>query len=110
MMHGPINETHSHREEIHTVAHIDFMPDRLNSTLPPLRRYLAHASRDPDVARVELLQQINAPNHFTLLETLKDKRAYDAHVEATYTREFRSAIQPALGSPYDERLHVEFAL
>ncbi len=86
-----------------TVAHIDFMPNH-TQTVTVLEAYVARESHDPGVTHVELLQSITAPNHFTLLETFRDKAAYDGHIEAGYTRNFRAGIAPALGSPYDERL------
>ena len=95
-------------EAIHTVTHIDFMPSKIGAEAA-LDRYLATASHDPDVVYIELLQQMSAPNHFTLLETLKNQSAYNAHVEAPYTRRFRAEIHDALGSPYDERLFREYA-
>lgn len=94
-------------EAIHTVTHIDFMPSKLGAEAA-LAPYLAEARRDPNVVRIELLQSLSAPNHFTLLETLRNMAAYNAQGEAAYTRRFRFAIQDALGSPYDERLFHEY--
>jgi quinol monooxygenase YgiN len=36
----------------------------------------------------------------------ENRAAFDAHLEAEHTREFRGKLQPMLGSPFDERLHV----
>ena len=94
-------------QAIHTVTHIDFMPSK-TSAEAALDRYLADAAHDPDMLHIELLQQMGAPNHFTLLETLRNQAAYNAHSEAAYTRRFRAAIEDALGSPYDERLFREY--
>ena len=83
------------------------MPDK-GSAEAALAPFLAQAHLDPNVLHIELLQSISAPNHFTLLETLRNQAAYNAHIEAAYTRHFRAAIQDALGSPYDERLFREY--
>jgi hypothetical protein len=32
-------------------------------------------------------------------------RAFDAHVSALHTVTFRTALQPFIGAPYDERLY-----
>jgi quinol monooxygenase YgiN len=44
-------------------------------------------------------------NHFQLIEVFRDMRAFDAHVSAAHTMQFRTTLQPLLGAPYDERLY-----
>ena len=88
------------------VTHVDFMPDHLQS-VAALEQYVARERRDAGVVRVDLLQQEGAGNHYTLVETFRDRAAYDAHSEAEYTRRFRAGIVDALGSPFDQRLFRE---
>ncbi len=57
--------------------------------------------------RILVLQQDGRPNHFTLLEEWRAQADYDTHLGAAHTRHFREALQPMLGSPFDERLHTE---
>ena len=45
------------------------------------------------------------PNHFQLIETFEDLEAFDDHVSAQHTVDFRTATAPFLGAPYDERLY-----
>ena len=92
--------------EITAVTHVDFMPDHLHS-VAALQHYVARERRDPGVVRVDLLQQEGATNHYTLVETFRDRAAYDAHEEEEYTRRFRAGIVDALGSPFDQRLFHE---
>jgi hypothetical protein len=33
-------------------------------------------------------------------------QAFDAHVSAQHTLDFRNDIQPFIGAPYDERLYL----
>jgi quinol monooxygenase YgiN len=54
---------------------------------------------------VEILQQVGRPNHFTIVEEWKDNNAYDTHVSAQHTRDFRTSLQSMLGAPFDERPH-----
>jgi quinol monooxygenase YgiN len=93
-------------QPITAVTHIDFMPNHTDA-VPALTAYVAHASHDPNLLHIELFQQISAPNHYTLIETLRNRAAYNAHVTAAYTLKFRTIISPALGSPYDERLQTQ---
>jgi quinol monooxygenase YgiN len=52
-----------------------------------------------------VLQQIGAPNHFTLVEGWADRGAFEAHEASAAARALRAKLQPILGSPFDERLH-----
>ena len=96
-------------QPITAVTHIDFMPGHLDA-VPGLIAYVVQASDDPNILHVELFQQIGATNHYTLVETFRNRAAYNVHVAAPYTLKFRSIISPALGAPYDERLQTQVAI
>jgi quinol monooxygenase YgiN len=99
----------SPHQPIVDVVHIDFMPGHTDA-VPALTAYVAHASHDPNVLHIELYQQISAPNHYTLVETFRNLAAYNALISEPYTLSFRNLISPALGSPFDERLHTQVAI
>jgi quinol monooxygenase YgiN len=40
-----------------------------------------------------------------IVEVWESQQAFDAHIAAAHTVQFRQQIDPMLGSPYDERLH-----
>jgi quinol monooxygenase YgiN len=44
-------------------------------------------------------------NHFTVIETWQSQKAFDAHVAAPHTRQYRDEVQPLTGSPLDERVY-----
>ena len=52
-----------------------------------------------------MVQQTNRPNHFTVIEAWKDRKAYDASRSADAQRQFRDKLGPMLGALYDERLY-----
>jgi quinol monooxygenase YgiN len=89
-----------------TVAsHVD-VPPPMRETLEPMLRSLADASRkESGNLRFEVQQQANRVNHFTVVEAWADQKAYEAHVVASHTRQFRDALGPMLGALYDERLY-----
>ena len=89
-----------------TVAtHVD-VPPPSRETLEPLLKALAEASRkEGGNRRFEVQQQANRPNHFTVVETWSDQKAYDSHVLASHTRQFRDKLGPMTGALYDERLY-----
>lgn len=86
------------------VTHVDVPPPFKDTTVPMLRQ-LAEASRkDAGNKRFEALQQANRPNHFTVVEAWADRKAYESHVLADHTRQFRDKLGPMSGALYDERL------
>ena len=67
---------------------------------------LADASRKGDGnVRFEVVQQTSRPNHFTVVEAWKDRKAYDARGSAGPQRAFRDKLGPMLGALYDERIY-----
>jgi quinol monooxygenase YgiN len=50
------------------------------------------------------LQGATRLNHFTIVETWQNQKAFDAHATAAHTRQFRDTVNPVLGSPMDQRL------
>jgi quinol monooxygenase YgiN len=87
------------------ITHVDVIPQFTAPAIELLSDYQTESRRDAGADRIEVLQQIGRPNHFTIEEKWNDGNAYDKHVSASHTREFRAKLQPMLGAPYDERLH-----
>jgi quinol monooxygenase YgiN len=90
---------------VYVVTHVDVIPPRLNDTLPLLGPMAEAGRKDPGNGRLEVLQQPNRPNHFTLVEIWSNKRQLEAHQSQPRTIQFRESIQPFIGALYDERLY-----
>lgn len=74
--------------------------------LPIHARGGAETSRkDAGNVRFEVWQQTSRQNHSTIVEVWQDQPAFEAHVRAGHTRQFREKFQPLSGSLYDERLY-----
>ena len=91
-------------DRIYVVTHVDTLPGN-GPAAKLLQQYVADSRKDKGAVRIELLDQISRTNHFSLVEVWENQGAYDAHIAAAHTRQFREQIQPMLGSPFDERLH-----
>jgi quinol monooxygenase YgiN len=52
------------------------------------------------------MQLVNRPNHFTVVETWRDRAAFDTHGMTGPTRRFREHLGPMSGALYDERLYM----
>ena len=94
--------------EMYVVTHIDTIPDtsgKAPTAAQLLRQLAADTAKEPGCVRFEVLQQADRENHFTVIGVWKDEKSFHDHEAAAHTKRFRDAIQPMLGSPFDERLH-----
>src|SRR5215471_4506483 len=89
---------------VSVVSHVDVSPD---PRVAGMLRSLAEASRKEDGnLRFDVVQHTMRANHFTVVETWRDQKAFDAHVAAAHTRQYRDELQPLTGSPLDERVYT----
>ena len=91
--------------KIYVVTHVDLTPNYIADGTPLLLKYAADSRKDKGAVRFELLGQVGRKNHFTIVSVWENQAAFDAHLEASHTKQFREKLQPMLGSPLDERLH-----
>jgi quinol monooxygenase YgiN len=91
------------RAAVTVVSHVDVNQD---PKVPLMLRRLAEASRrETGNLRFDVLQHTMRANHFTVVETWRDRQAFDAHVAAAHTKQYRDELQPMTGSPLDERVY-----
>jgi quinol monooxygenase YgiN len=90
---------------IYVVTLVDVTPNYANDAAKLLRQYAADSRKDTGSARFELLGDLSRKNHFAFVSVWGNQAAFDAHLEANHTKQFREKLQPMLGSPFDERLH-----
>lgn len=95
------------RQQVTVVTHLDVARVALDRALGLFDDYIKTSRAEPGSVSVEVLRQVNAPNHFTLVEVWADRAAYDAHISAPATRDFHRQLDPLLGSPHDERLFTD---
>jgi quinol monooxygenase YgiN len=90
---------------IYVVAHVDIIPPETAAGTKLVQQYVGDTRKDKGVVRVEASSEISRGNHISIVEVWQNQKAFDEHVAAAHTRQFRQQIDPKLGSPYDERLH-----
>ena len=89
---------------VSVISHVDVAP---NPAVAPMLARLAQASRqEPGNLRFDVLQHTMRANHFTVIETWQNQKAFDAHVAAAHTKQYRNDLQPMTGSPLDERVYT----
>jgi quinol monooxygenase YgiN len=92
-------------KNVYIVTHIDVMPKFSDDAGKAIQKYAADSRKDKGAVSVEGLVQDGRPNHFTIVEVWQSREAFEAHAGQTHAREFREALHPMLGAPFDERLH-----
>ena len=89
---------------VHVVTHVDVSNPA--ATVALLTK-LADASRaEAGCVRFDVLQHTMRANHFTVVESWASQQAYEAHVAAAHTKQYRDELQPLTGSPLDERVYA----
>ena len=94
------------RGSILVVTHIDVIPTNLDQAVPVLQSFAAESKDDPGVVSFQLITWTPTTNHFQLIQIYNSLGAFNRHVQAPHTIAFRSAIQPFIGAPYDERIYI----
>ena len=88
---------------MYVVTHVDVIPPRKDDGIAAVRQLADDSRLHEGNLRFEVVQQINRPNHFTVVEIWKDAQATEAHSMAPATRQFRDKLAPATGALYDTR-------
>jgi quinol monooxygenase YgiN len=96
----------SSRGAIWVVTHIDVPPASKDACIAELKTLTEASRREAGNLMFEVVQQINRPNHFTVVEIWQNAKAFDAHGTAEHTRRFRANLGPMLGAPYEERVYM----
>jgi quinol monooxygenase YgiN len=92
-------------DRIYVVTHVDIIPPEAAAGTKLVQQYVADTRKDPGIVRIEASSEISRGNHISIVEVWQNQKAFDDHIAAAHTRQFRQQLDPKLGSPYDERLH-----
>ncbi len=101
----PSGSQHAETSQVFVITHVDSDPQFVGQITPLLDAFVKDSRQDSGVQTFAVLSQTPTPNHFQLVESFADLQAFDAHVSAQHTVEFRNSTAAFLGAPYDERLY-----
>ncbi len=102
--HG-VNSLRAPDRAIVVVTHVDVPPPKKDECIAALKTLVADSRKEAGSVRFDVFQQGNRPNHFSVVEIWKSQMAYDAHITAAPTKNFRDQLTPMSGALYDERLY-----
>jgi len=89
----------------YVLTHVDVFPTFKDQAAALVKAQAEAARKDDGNLRYDVLQWDGHPNHFTLVEVWRDRKAFDASVTAPHNKEFRDKLTPLEGALYDERLY-----
>jgi quinol monooxygenase YgiN len=92
-------------DAMYVVTHVDVFPAGKDQAADLVKAQAEAARKDDGNLRYDVLQWDGHPNHFTLVEAWRDRKAFDASAAAAHTKEFRQKLTPLEGALYDERLY-----
>lgn len=87
------------------VTHVDVIPPQRENGTAAVKQLAEDSRKHAGNIRFDVFVQTNRPNHFTVVECWKDRKAFDAHVAAAETKAFRDKLVSMTGALYDERLY-----
>ncbi len=93
------------RDRIYVVTHADLLGPNMPAGNKLLQQYAVDSRKEKGCVRIEVYTQVSRLNHHMIVEVWESQQAFDAHLAAAHTIQFRHELDPLLGSPYDERLH-----
>jgi quinol monooxygenase YgiN len=94
-------------DTIYMQLHLDVFPPGIDTTLAAARAVAEAARKGDGNLRYDVVRSVKPPlSHTTLLAAWQNRRAFDAYENSAYARQFRDAVGPLLGSPFDDRLYV----
>jgi quinol monooxygenase YgiN len=91
---------------VYVVSYIDVAPAARGMATSLLRQLASASRKDEGNMRFDILQRTAPSNQFAIVAIWKDQKAYDAHLAASHTKEFREKIKPHLISAIDDRVHT----
>ncbi len=92
-------------DALYVLTHVDVFPSFKDQAIELVKAQADAARKDDGNLRYDVVQWDGHPNHFTLVEVWRDRKAFDASVMTPHNKEFRDKLTPLEGALYDERLY-----
>lgn len=107
---APARAQQAAAEAVYVVSYLEVMPSAERTAVGLLRQYRDASRKDEGNLGVDVLQRIDRPHHFAIVETWKAASSFEMHKAAAPTKSLHEKLQPLRVSPYDERTHSGLAI
>lgn len=88
---------------VHAVAYFETVPSARSTIESALHRYRDASLKEGGFLAMDVLAQSGRPGLYTVVESWRDKAAFDAHTAAPHVKAMREAFEAVRVSGYDER-------
>jgi len=95
--------------QLYIATYIDIKRDFTTEGIALLVLYRDSRSRGGG-GSINVLRESSRPNRFAIIESCKDQSAFDVRERAEQTLQFRTELKAIHSSPYDQRVHIGFAV
>jgi quinol monooxygenase YgiN len=92
----------------YAVSYVETMATSTKTAIAALDKYRGASRASDGFVRIEFFEQIGRPGHFTVVETWRDQKAFDAR-DAAIQKQLLDALQPIRVSGYDQRPYKTLA-
>ena len=94
-------------QQLYVITHVDLLgPAAAAAGAQMLQQFAADSRKEKGSVRFEILREASRINHLTVVEVWQTRQDFENHLAQAHAKSFRDKIQPLLGSPFDERLHI----
>lgn len=94
----------SAKDAIVAVTHVDVVSAQKDNGVAALKRLADDSRQHAGNLQFHVWQQIDRPNHATVIEAWNSRGAFNVHQMRSETRDFRAKLASMAGGLYDERL------
>jgi quinol monooxygenase YgiN len=90
---------------LYVVTYVEAKPTARDEVAALLKSYRSASRAAPGNLRSIVVQRPRRPGQFVVVAAWKDKAAWDAHMAAAATKEFRDKLAGLRNAPADDRFH-----
>jgi quinol monooxygenase YgiN len=90
---------------LYVVTYVESKPSARDETAALLKSYQSASRSAAGNLRSIVVQRVRRPGQFVVVAAWKDKAAWDAHMGAPATKEFREKLNAMRAAPPDDRFH-----
>ena len=94
----------------YVAAYIEISPGHTAQAIPLMEEYRTLSGDQEGFVGIDILQEIHRHNRFVVIEEWNDESSFQVHEAAHDTAQFRSRLRNIHKSPYDQRVHHDFAV
>jgi quinol monooxygenase YgiN len=110
IMYQPAAPAQTRNTMLYIATYIDVQLSSTNSGTALILQYCEAARKEKGNSGAEVVHEFGRPNHFVVVEVWNDQPSFEAHERAEHTVQFRNKLKAIHNSPYDQRVHLGFAI